>query len=74
MVRTTKIDRSESGRTARATRGEPQTSRSSYHDSVGASFGGGSDLMYATNRQITAGCNAPPNEGIPFGRPSAIER
>jgi hypothetical protein len=30
--------------------------------------------MYATNRQIMGGGNAPPNDGIPFGRPSAIER
>jgi hypothetical protein len=47
---------------------------SSTHDSVGTSFGGASDLMYATSRQIIGGCSTPPNAGIPFGRPSAIER
>src|SRR6476661_401242 len=50
------------------------SARSCYHDSVGTSLGGGSDLMYATSRQIIAGCSAPPKDGIPFGRPSAIER
>jgi hypothetical protein len=48
--------------------------RAHNHDSVGTSLGGGSDLMYATSRQIVAGCSAPPNDGIPFGRPSAIDR
>lgn len=46
----------------------------SAHDSVGTSFGGASDLMYATSRQIIGGWSTPANAGIPFGRPSAIER